>query len=624
MCGICGLVYRDPRKRPEFELLRSMANTLRHRGPDDEGVEVHGSAGLAFRRLAIQDLSTAGHQPMSNEDKTVWIVFNGEVYNFLSLRKDLENRHHFVSRTDTEVLVHLYEEQGDRMVDMLDGMFAFVILDTVRQRLLMARDPFGIKPFYYGLNDSRFVFGSEIKPLLASGTISREIDKEALNDYFDFHCIAAPRSIFSAVRKLPAAHLMTLDLRTWQSEQHRYWKPEYRPQAGKSLDDWSNEVEQALNVSVRDQMVADVPVGAFLSGGIDSTLVSRAGTLASSQKLRTFTIDFKDESVSEGKYAAQVAAAIHTDPVVRCVESTSIDQLPELVEYYDEPFADSSMLPTFAVSRVTREYVTVALSGDGGDELFTGYNHHAFSHRLKMADRVPDWLSSMLFGSASRMIPPRFRLQQWAHRLAFPHELRRMSLGWTPARKHRTLVMESDYRLNGAGRLAEFDSLLAEVRGLPPVTQSQIFDILLYLPNDILTKVDRASMAHSLEVRVPFLSRKIADLAFRIPEEQRFQVDVPKRVLRHLVARHFGDNLAYRKKQGFGVPLRSWMAEMAAGPRLQQLLESDAVRNGPLDKQGILQLSRDVLGPSSRWRLNRSGELFAVLVFAAWWDRYML
>jgi asparagine synthase (glutamine-hydrolysing) len=622
MCGICGLAYRDPRKRPDADVLRRMAATIRHRGPDDEGVEVQGQVGLGFRRLSIIDLSPAGHQPMSNEDASIWIIFNGEIYNFQSLRSELEGRHRFRSHTDTEVLVHLYEERGERMVEALEGMFAFAILDTKRERLLLARDPFGIKPLYYALDDQRLVFGSEIKPLLASGEVSREIDPAALNDYFDFLWIPAPRSIFLGVRKLLPAHTMELDLRTWQARFHRYWKPVYQPVSGRTLDDWSDEVQAELDRSVRAQMVADVPVGTFLSGGIDSTLVSRGAAHAADEPLRTFTIDFANEQFSEKPFAAQVAKTIGANATVRRTEPEAIDDLPRIVEFYDEPFADSSLLPTFAVSRVTREYVTVALSGDGGDELFSGYQHHRLAHQLSRLDAVPGWLARLLFGAITGLAPAKTRAHQWGRRLSLPPDLRRLTTSWLPGRGYRASVLSPDLRQNGESRYWHANEYLDELVGLPPVTQVQMYDLLLYLPNDMLVKVDRASMAHSLEVRVPFLVPRVAELAFRIPEEIRFKPGGEKRVLRHLVARHFGDELAYREKKGFGIPLRSWMTKFARGPQAARLETSQAVQAGVLDGQGVRTLLDDVRAERSRWHVDRSEELFAMIVFTNWWDRF--
>ncbi len=622
MCGICGLVFRDPRVAPARETLARMAATIRHRGPDDQGIEVLGSAGLAHLRLSILDLSPAGHQPMSNEDGTVWIVFNGEVYNFPELRKDLESRHHFRSHTDTEVLIHLYEERGPAMVELLDGMFAFAILDTNAQRLFLARDPFGIKPLYYALDDRRFVFGSEIKALLASGEVSRDLDPGALNDFFDFHWIPAPRSIFSQVRKLPPAHTLEIDLRRWTSSIARYWRPEYRPEQGRSLDDWADEAEVVLNRSVAAQMVSDVPLGAFLSGGIDSSLVCRGAALASPQALRTFTIDFEDSKFSEAQYARQVADALHTEAIFRTVQAGSLDSLGPLAEFYDEPFADSSLLPTFAVSRVTREHVTVALSGDGGDELFSGYWHYFLASRLSRLDRVPTAVNRLLFGTVAAIAPKQTRVHDWGRRFALSPDMRRLSVIRLPGRAIRSQVLSPDLRENREQRFWHLRESLPDLQGLPPVTQTQFYDLMLYLPSDMLVKVDRASMAHSLEVRVPFLSKSVADLAFRIPEETRFEPECDKRVLRRLVARHFGESLAYREKKGFGVPLRRWMQDVARGPEEEQLLASPAVRSGILDARGIRRLFAALRRPDTRFRTERSDELFALLCFTAWWRRY--
>jgi asparagine synthase (glutamine-hydrolysing) len=623
MCGICGIAYRDPRRRPDVETLRQMAATIRHRGPDDEGVEVQGQVGLAFRRLSIIDLSPAGHQPMSNEDGSVWIVFNGEIYNFQALREELEPRHQFRSRTDTEVLLHLYEERGERMVDALEGMFAFAILDINLGLLLLARDPFGIKPLYYAMDDEQLVFGSEIKAILSSGEVGRAIDLAALNDYFDFLWVPAPRSIFAGVRKLLPAHTMQIDLRSWQARFRRYWKPEYQPISGKTLDDWSDEVEAELDRSVKAQMVADVPVGTFLSGGIDSTLVSRGAAQSTVDPVRTFTIDFANEQFSEREFALQVANAIRADATVRRTEPEAINHLSRIVEFYDEPFADSSLLPTFAVSRVTREYVTVALSGDGGDELFSGYRHYQLAHQVSRLDAAPAWLTRLLFGAVTGLTPAKTRIHQWSHRLALPPDLRRITTSGLPGRSYRAAVLSPDFRQNGESRYWHSNEYLAELVGLPPVTQVQMYDLLLYLPNDMLVKVDRASMAHSLEVRVPFLIPRLAELAFRIPEEIRFQPGGEKRVLRRVVARHFGDELAYREKRGFQIPLRSWMTEFACSPQAAQLESSSAIAAGVLDAKGVRTLIDDVCAERSRWHVDRSEELFALIVFTTWWDRYL-
>jgi asparagine synthase (glutamine-hydrolysing) len=623
MCGITGLVFRDPRRHAPADLLRAMADTIRHRGPDDAGVYTDGAVGLAHRRLSILDLSPAGHQPMANEDGTVWIAFNGEVYNFRALRRELEGRHTFRSNTDTEVLIHLYEDLGPAMVDRLDGMFAFAIWDARKRRVVLARDPFGIKPLYVAFDDERLVFGSELKPLLASQTVRREIDREALNDFFDLSWIPAPRTIWRGVTKLPPAHVWELDLDTWRTTSRRYWRPEYRPGGDRTLDAWADEVSDTLDRSVRDQMVADVPLGAFLSGGIDSSLVTLAASRATAgEHLKTFTIAFGEKDFSERPYAEQVARTLGVDATFRDIAPAAIDDLPMLAEWYDEPFADSSMLPTYAVCKATRERVTVALSGDGGDELFTGYRHHLFAERVSRLDRVPTFLTRAVFGALARHSPADSRARDWSERLAFDPDWRRFSILRLPGRERRLAVLAPAWRQRRDERLALIDPVVRSCAGVPPVTQSQLFDMEFYLPNDMLVKVDRASMAHALEVRVPFLSRTVADLALRIPEGVRFTPGREKRVLRTLVERRFGPELAWRTKQGFGVPLQAWMRAAATVDRERSLLDAEPVRQGILDAGAVSALFASVRGPGDRWHVDRADELFGLFCFDAWWRRH--
>jgi asparagine synthase (glutamine-hydrolysing) len=625
MCGICGLVFRDPRSHVQAEKLQRMANTIRHRGPDDEGILAVDNIGLAHRRLAILDLSAAGHQPMSNEDGSVWIVFNGEIYNFAELRHELEQRHQFRSRTDTEVLIHLYEERGPAMLDRLDGMFALAIWDRPKHRLFMARDPFGIKPLYVALNEERMVFGSELKPLLASGHVSRDIDQGALNDFFDFYWIPAPRSIYREVRKLRPGEFWELDLQSWHCRVERYWQPAYRPRTGLGLEEWTDAVDEALSRSVKSQLVSDVPLGAFLSGGIDSTLVSTAAANAlKPSPLRTFTIDFADKKFSERSYAQQVAQHLNADAKYDTASPATLDQLPRLSEFYDEPFADSSLLPTDAVSRITRERVTVALSGDGGDELFSGYHHHKLARQVSRFDVLPRWLTGGIFGALARVTPSGTRVQDWSARFANDPDNRRFSTIRLPARSSRLALIAPQLRQAKEDRYWFTAGLGTRLQGLPPATQIQLFDLEFYLPSDMLVKVDRASMAHSLEVRVPFLSRSIAELAFSIPDEIRYDTQQEKRVLRNLVQRTYGAEFAQRTKMGFGIPLRNWVREAATPERLEDLLRSTAVTNGTLDAAGIRHLFQAIWRGGGHWFAERSDELFALFVFDAWWNRYQV
>lgn len=623
MCGICGLVFRDPRSHPGAEQLQRMANTIRHRGPDDEGILTQGNVGLAHRRLAILDLSAAGHQPMANEDGSIWTVFNGEIYNFAELRQDLVARHQFRSRSDTEVLLHLYEEHGSAMVDRLDGMFAFAIWDQPKNRLLLARDPFGIKPLYVAFDQQRLVFGSEIKPLLASGHVTRDLDVGALNDYFDFHWIPAPRSIYRQVRKIRPGEFWDIDLQNWECRIQRYWQPSYRPKSGLTLEQWSDEVDDELSKSVQSQLISDVPLGAFLSGGIDSTLIATAAARAlRPSPLRTFTIDFVEEWCSERPFAQYVAEKINANATSSIAAASTLDELPRLSEFYDEPFADSSLLPTDAVSRITREKVAVALSGDGGDELFSGYRHYALARKISRLDMLPRWLSAGLFGAISGIAPAASRIQEWALRFALDPDNRRFSTIYLPGRRSRLSLLAKPLRQTPNERFWFTQGLGTRLQGLPAATQMQLFDLEFYLPSDMLVKVDRASMAHSLEVRVPFLSRRIADLAFRIPDEIRFDAQQEKRVLRQLVEREYGADFAQRKKKGFGVPLRKWVRDAATPERLESLLASPAVQQGILDAPGIRDLFQAIWRGGDRWYADRSVDLFAMLVFDAWWTRY--
>ncbi len=621
MCGITGIIHRDPTRRASSDTLRAMADTIRHRGPDDEGVYVDGPVGLAHRRLSILDLSPAGHQPMSNEDGSVWIVFNGEIYNFQSLRRELEGRHAFRSHCDTEVLVHLYEELGPAMVERLDGMFAFVVWDARRRRVLAARDHFGIKPLYYALDGERLVFGSELAPVLASGLVGRALDPAGVNDFFDLLWIPAPRTVYREVAKLPPAHTLELELDTWRVTTRRFWAPRYQPREGRSLASWVDDVGAALDRSVQMQMVADVPVATFLSGGVDSSLVSAAAARAvpEGERLRTFTIEFDDAGFSERPWAERVARALDADATWRTARPASLDALPTLARHYGEPFADSSMLPTWAVCAMARERVTVTLSGDGGDELFSGYRHHVMAHHVSRLDHLPSPVTRGLFGGLASVLPAGLRARDWSERLALDADWRRFSLMRLPGRATRLSLLAPGLRESREERLARFDDVVREGRGAPPVTQAQLFDIAFYLPNDMLVKVDRASMAHSLEVRVPFLSPAVADLALSIPEAVRFGRAEDKRVLRTLMARRFGHELAWRQKKGFGVPLRRWMRDAVTPEAEAALRSSEAVRQGVLDERGVASLFADIREGGGRWRHDRSEELFALLCFDAWW-----
>lgn len=622
MCGISGILLRDARLHVGRDQIQRMNDAQIHRGPDADGIWTHGPLGLGHRRLSIIDISDAGRQPMGNEDGTIWIVFNGEIYNYRELRAELQQPHQFRSNSDTEVLLHLYEERGIDLVQDLDGMFAFCIVDLKQQMAFLARDHFGIKPLHYTLSENGLYFASELKAILAASGSTRQIDKQALNDFFEYQWIPAPQTIYQDIRKLPPANWLSLNWSTWQVRQHRYWRATYAPMSGRSIGEWEDEVAHELEASVRRQLVADVELGSFLSGGIDSTLVTTFAAGQRGRQLKTFTIDFAEAGNSEGDKAREVAQQLQVNSIFETLPNTTIGELEALSNFYDEPFADSSLLPTTAVSRVARKHVTVALSGDGGDELFTGYTHHDLADRLSRLDRIPSGLLAFGFGVGRKLMPKNSRAYEWCQRLALSPQDRRLTLLRLPCRGQRRTLLTPALRETCQQRWEAFRSLTTGLDDLPPITQVQLWDLEYYLPNDMLVKVDRASMSVSLEVRVPMLCPRLANLAFRMPEEVRFRPPSSKPILRGLVAKHYGPNIAQAPKRGFAIPRQAWMKQ-AASPQLERdILEGAAIRDGILHPQGVRQLFSDVRRPAGKWYTERSDELFGLLVFHHWWRRF--
>jgi len=389
MCGICGIVYSDPSRKVLAKDLAVMNATLCHRGPDDEGVRIDRNVGLGNRRLAIIDLDT-GHMPISNEDGTIWITYNGQVYNFRKLRADLEARGHvFRTRTDTEVIVHLYEEMGFRAVESLEGMFAFAIWDSRKKVLFCARDRFGIKPLHYSVDPGRFVFASEMKAIRAVQAANMDIDEGALDSYFAYGYVTGSRTIFKQIRKLPPAHyLIVTPNNAHEPEFRRYWDFAFEPEHGKKDGEWEEELEACLADAVRDRLMSDVPLGAFLSGGMDSSTVVAMMSRFSDKPVKTFSIGFEDREYDELPFARQVARDFGTEHHEVVLKPESVDLLPVLVDAYDEPFADPSAIPTYHVSRLAGQHVTVALSGDGGDEMLAGYDDYGKWRTLSLINRT--------------------------------------------------------------------------------------------------------------------------------------------------------------------------------------------------------------------------------------------
>ena len=570
MCGIAGFVGRLTNTDEAKATLVRMCDAITHRGPDDAGYHVADGVAIGMRRLSIIDVA-GGHQPIANEDATIHVVFNGEIYNYQSLHDRLRrNGHRLATRSDTEALVHLYEEDGPRLVDALRGMFAFAIWDARRQSLLVARDRLGIKPLYYWPTADGVAFASELRALVCLPEFPRDLDPQAVGQYIAFGYVPDPRSIFPGVYKLPPGHRLLWD-RDRGVRVGRYWTPARAENTTITSEEAIAETRRLVEESVSIHLVSEVPLGAFLSGGIDSSGVVATMARLRDQPVQTFSIGFREREFDESAHAAAVASALgtrHTELIVRPDADLLFE---EIVRALDEPFADTSALPTFLVSHLARKDVTVALSGDGGDELFGGYTRYA------ELDGAAE-LSSVARAMLSRL------------GLALPHGAfgrnRLLDLGRTMRGRYASTVAFPVREAEGgvlrpeiAQRVAAHDTLLDDWFehgvGRDFMTQVMIVDLLSYLPGDILTKVDRMSMAVSLEARVPLLDHHVVEFAMSLPAALKLRGGVGKWVLREAIADRVPSEVFQRPKQGFDVPLRHWFRRELAY-RLDQLLESHA------------------------------------------------
>ncbi len=582
MCGFCGMVYFDADRHADEATLRRMNATIRHRGPDGDGYFAGAGAGLAFQRLAIIDLQR-GWQPIYNEDRSVVIVFNGEIYNHHAIRAELAGRHTFSSAADTEVILHGYEEWGEAIVPKLRGMFAFAIWDSNRKRLFAARDRLGIKPFHYYESPYGLVFGSEIKAILEHPDVHRTLDHEALDAYMSLLYVPAPHTIWKNLRKLPAAHTLTVE--EGRVIVKPYWDLRFGESVGRlSEADWQQEVLDALDETVGSHLESDVPLGAFLSGGVDSSAVVASMAATSSEPIKTCAIGFADERWSELEYARAVSERYHTSHQEFTVEGNALGVLDQLFWHYDEPFADSSALPTYHVSRLARQAVTVALSGDGGDENFAGYRRY-FYDRLENNIRgvLPQATRGPVFGALAAMypkadyLPQPLRAKTLLHNLSLPAaEGYFNTMTWfTPADK--ALLYREGMR-RGVGDYSVFDQFARHFEAAEtddPLARIQYVDIKTYLVDDVLTKVDRASMAVSLEVRVPLLDHVFMERMARIPSGLKLRGREGKYIFKKALEPRVSNDILYRRKMGFSVPLAEWWKNELRVP-----FESSVLREG--------------------------------------------
>ena len=628
MCGIGGKLYFDPTRPVERDVLERMNAVLAHRGPDDAGIFCVGAVGLAHRRLSIIDLSPAGHQPMANEDGTVWIVFNGEIYNFQDLRPDLEQRgHRFRSQSDTEVILHLYEEYGTDCLRFLRGMFAFAIWDGNRRQLFLARDRLGKKPLCYQQDAEAFRFASEVKAILQDPVVEVRPDPAGVSQYLTYGYVPSPLSAFQGVRRLPPAHYLLC--RDGRVEVSRYWQLRRDRKLERPEAEWCEALLDRLKEAVRLRLVSDVPLGAFLSGGIDSSAVVALMSRLSSGPVKTFSIGFDEPEYDELHFARQVAERFGTEHHELVVRPDAMEVLPKLAWHYDEPFGDSSAVPTYYVAQMTREYVTVALNGDAGDENFGGYDRYVASLLAASFDR---WPGAGLARDAIRLALP--LLPRGANRTSLLRRGRRFleGLAEAPERRYarwfchfygdRKADLCTPEFLVAAGETDALAGLLALYRGsdAPDFGEATLgVDAALYLPDDLLVKVDIASMAHSLEARSPFLDHEFMEFAATIPFDLKIRDRVKKYILKQALRALLPESVLHRPKMGFGVPIDHWLRRELREFAADTLLGPKAAGRGYFRQETI----RRMLDEHGRGRANWHYLLWTLLMLELWHRTYI-
>ena len=628
MCGICGVGTRGD--EPDPVLVRRMCHSIVYRGPDGEGILTRPGVGLGMRRLAIIDLVT-GQQPMGNETGSVQVVFNGEIYNYRELRRALEQKgHRFETASDTEVIPHLYEEHGLEFARHLNGMFAIALWDDEARRLVLARDRVGIKPLFYSVRGGTLYFGSEVKCILAAGGSTREVDLAGLDQLLSFEYTASPTTLLRDVKKLsPGGWLVwergALSLgRFWSLSDAARAQPQ---EDARSEDDWAAELKSTMDAAVARQMVSDVPLGSFLSGGIDSSIIVSAMSRASTRPVKTFSIGFRDRSYDELDYARIMAAHCRTEHHEELLDPGYLDLVDDVVEHMDQPIGDFSVFPTLLVSRVARRHVTVVLSGDGGDELFAGYDAYVADRAAAATvDRLPAWLRRALFAAGGRIPGTRAKkdlrnsLKRFLEGAALPREWQH--LRWmtflSPAQRHALYRPEV---------LAQVEDEAASVAvahldnpGTDRLQRQLLCDTSFYLPENILAKLDLMGMAPSLETRVPYLDNEMIDLALRIPSRLKWKGRERKHILKRAYASELPPQILRRGKQGFSMPLKTWLNE-EWNPLLRELLSESEIRaTGLFEPAAVAGLVRE----HEENRANHSHLLWGLMVFQLWRRRFLL
>ena len=624
MCGIAGFVESPSTTSPfgpdrSRALVHRMCDVIRHRGPDDEGVWVEEGVALGMRRLSIIDLAT-GHQPIHNEDRTVWIVFNGEIYNFRELRRELEAEgHRFYTATDTEVIVHAYEQWGKGAIARLRGMFGLAIWDTTSRTLLVARDRIGIKPMYYATVNGRFYFGSELKSLLEAPDLPRDLDAGALDHYLSFLYTPRDGSIFKSVRKLPPGHLLTWNDGRIAIEQ--FWQMPAAETFKGSEEEAIEQLRAVLGDAVRSHMISDVPLGAFLSGGVDSSLVVGLMSEVSSARVKTFSIGFDEPAFDELEHARRVAHHFGTEHHELVVKPDGVGILDQLIAHFDEPFADSSAIPTWYVSEMARRHVTVVLSGDGGDELFGGYERYLPHPRVVAFDRYSPRALRRVAAIAAAGLPHGVRGKNFLRHVGRNEQGRYLDAirFFGADEKPALLTREVQQAMDGPDPETRLARHFERFAGLPWPSQMMRFDAETYLPEDVLTKVDRMSMAHSIESRVPLLDNEVIAFASALPAALKIKNGRRKHILKEVAATLVPRDILDRKKQGFGVPLGSWFRGNLRELFADTLLSPRSLQRGYFQPAFVRRIVDEHLAGTRDHTLR----LWQLVVFEKWQQQYV-
>lgn len=625
MCGIVGFV--DSSSPPDRSVLERMGAAISHRGPDDDGFFTDSVAAIGMRRLSIIDVS-GGHQPIHNEDRTKWIVFNGEIYNFQEIREGLEELgHRFYTRSDTETVVHLYDEYGPECVDHLRGMFAFAIWDTNEQALFLARDRVGKKPLLYSHQpNGSLIFGSEFQALLTHPDVSRDVDLPAIDDYLSYLCVPAPRTAFRSIKKLEPGHW--LHWKNGRIETRRYWLPDFSKKIKIDENDAIEETTRLLREATKLRLISEVPLGAFLSGGVDSSTVAALMAEVSDRPVKTFSIGFDEADYSELKYARRVADHIGAEYSEFIVRPNALEILPVLVEHYGEPYADSSAIPTYYVAKETRKHVTVALNGDGGDESFAGYERYAAMKLAETYRRIPAILRKSFLEKAVGLLPSseikrsRIRdLKRFFSAADLPKTER--YLRWVTAfdghAKENIFTPDFLAHVSGERAAAVLEPWFAKANGSSIVDAALLTDQMTYLPNDLLVKVDIATMANSLEARSPLLDHKVIEFAASLPAGMKMRGLQTKSLLKKVAARLVPKDVIYRRKMGFGVPIGKWFREEMREFLTETLLSQRSLQRGIIQPDVLRRYAAE----HAAGERDHSFQLWAFLMLELWFQRFI-